>query len=58
MNTNVPPAHAAAANQAGESHPVLLPSAETVRLALIYLALSLTAVLMAAACIAHWRMYF
>ncbi len=59
MNTtHMPPAHAVAADPAGESHAVFRPSAETVRLTLIYLALTLAAVLMAAACIAHWRVYF
>ncbi len=58
MDTNMPPAHSMAASDPGHSHLVFRPSARTVRLTLIYLACSLFAILLAAACIAHWRVYF
>ncbi len=58
MNTNMPPTHTLSANESGETHGAFSPSPETVRVSLIYLALSVAAVLMAAACIAHWRVYF
>ena len=56
MNTNLP--SALAASESGESHDLLQPTPEMVRATLIYLALSSAAVLMAAACIADWRVYF
>lgn len=39
-------------------HAALQPPADTVRVALAYLGLWVFAILLAAACIAHWRVYF
>lgn len=56
MNTNLP--HALAPGDFAESDDEQQVSAETVRVTLIYLAWSVAAVLMAAACISHWSVYF